>query len=337
MKRTLLLLLLAMAFPAFGAATFTPAPRGINPTQYDNSGSIKSGATLTNAVVYSTSGNSSLKLYNASGNQRIGIDEHGGILALGTNEWRGPNSFTNTGNVFRGDGSGLTGIFSAFNQNQFDATGTNIKSGALLTNATFYPSALGPSILAYNSAGTPMFSVANGGGITSLGTNYLQGPNYMTNAANAFVGTSLRVHTNTLYANTNRVGINTTAPLAPLHVGSHNVAGPVDTKILVSALMDNSGAGNSHAFSDASVISRSGGIGYNSFYAAANLAGGIDYDHYAAFQSAPANVGVGVMKNYYGHFDAFSIQTGTTKTNTAFYASRAFLFGGVVENNQRCP
>ena len=201
MKRTLLLLLLAIAFPAFGAATFTPAPRGINPTQYDNSGSIKSGATLTNLVFRQSSGN------------------------------------------------------------------------------------------------------------------------------------ALTVNTNVLLVSTNSVGIGTAFPLRPLHVGNAAVAGAVDTKILVAAIIDNTGSGNSHAFTDASQIGRSGGIGYNSFYAQANLAGGVDYDHYAAFQSSPENVSVGILKSYFGHFDTLSVQGGTVKTNAAFYAQKSFLFGGVIENN----
>lgn len=146
-------------------------------------------------------------------------------------------------------------------------------------------------------------------------------------------GNALTVNTNVLVVATNYVGINNTAPLAPLHVGNANVAGPVDTKVLVAATIDNTGAGNSHAFSDTSQIARSGGIGYNSFYANANIGGGVDYDHYAAFQSFVSSLSVGTMKNYYGHYDALSLTSGTVKTNTAFHANRAFVFGGNVEIN----
>lgn len=197
-------------------------------------------------------------------------------------------------------------------------------------------------LLAQPSPSTPPTKIAAGAGIvvSTNGVNNFTISAGGTNSAltNLVVrqlnGNALTVNTNVLVVATNYVGMGTATPLRPLHVGNYTAAGPSDTKILISAEMNNAnGSGNSHAFADSSLIGRSGNIGYNSFYANANLAGGVDYDHYAAFQSSPANLAVGVMKNYYGHFDVFNMQSGTTKTNTAFYASRAFVYGGTVENN----
>lgn len=200
MKHTLLLL--ALAVPAFGAATFTPVPRGINPSQFDNTGSIKSGATLTNLVVRQSSGN------------------------------------------------------------------------------------------------------------------------------------ALTVNTNVLVVATNKVGFGTALPLAPIHVGAYTAMGSVDAQVLIAREVSNgSGSGNAHAFADNTLVQRSGSIGYNSFDAKAIFGGGVDYDHYAGYQSRLSyNNTPGVMLNYYGYHDALSVGSGTVKTNFGVYLLDP-AGGGIVEEN----
>lgn len=197
-------------------------------------------------------------------------------------------------------------------------------------------------LLAQPSPSTPPTKIAAGAGIvvSTNGVNNFTISAGGTNSAltNLVVrqlnGNALTVNTNVLLVATNYVGIGTTAPLRPLHVGNYNAAGRADTKILVSAEMNNvNGSGSSHGFADASLISRSGGIGYNSFDANANIGGGVDYDHYAAFQSSPANVSVGVMNDYFGHYDVFNIQGGVLKNDYGFYKATGALYNGARVTN----
>jgi hypothetical protein len=90
------------------------------------------------------------------------------------------------------------------------------------------------------------------------------------------------------------------APVVPLHVGNSNTNNSSDSQILISRAVDDGVAGNGHAFSDSSTITRSGGIAYNSFDARIVISGTQSYDHYAAFQVGPTLSTSGTITNLYG-------------------------------------
>ena len=147
-------------------------------------------------------------------------------------------------------------------------------------------------------------------------------------------GNALTVNTNVLVVATNKVGFGTALPLAPIHVGAYTAMGSVDAQVLIAREVSNgSGSGNAHAFADNTLVQRSGSIGYNSFDAKAIFGGGVDYDHYAGYQSRLSyNNTPGVMLNYYGYHDALSVGSGTVKTNFGVYLLDP-AGGGIVEEN----
>lgn len=78
----------------------------------------------------------------------------------------------------------------------------------------------------------------------------------------------------------------------------------------------NSGTGNAHAFSDASNWARpSAGTAYNSFDARITMSGSTSYDHYAAFQSAPASTNTGTLTDHYGYYSVYDNNSSGTITN----------------------
>ena len=147
-------------------------------------------------------------------------------------------------------------------------------------------------------------------------------------------GNALTVNTNVLVVATNKVGFGNAVPLAPIHVGDYTAMGSADAQVLIAREVSNgSGSGNAHAFADNTLVQRSGSIGYNSFDAKAIFGGGVDYDHYAGYQSRLSyNNTPGVMLNYYGYHDALSVGSGTVKTNFGVYLLDP-AGGGVVEEN----
>lgn len=111
--------------------------------------------------------------------------------------------------------------------------------------------------------------------------------------------------------NNGNVGIQSTAILAPLTLGSNNVNNSVDAVVLISRAVDTTIAGNGHAFSDSSTLTRTGTIGYNSYDGRITVSVGLD--HYAAFQAIPIFTS-GTTTNYYGLY-AGATHTGGTITN----------------------
>ena len=110
-----------------------------------------------------------------------------------------------------------------------------------------------------------------------------------------------------------RLGIGTTAPLAPLHVGDGTRSG-TDEMIIVSRAVSNAGnmsGTNAHAFSDRSEVTRGGDIGYNSYDMQGVLfSGTADYDHYAGVQFAPVYNSSGTLDVMYGSLFAPVISDG---------------------------
>ena len=128
------------------------------------------------------------------------------------------------------------------------------------------------------------------------------------------------------------VGINQTAPLAALHVGSQNINNSTDAAILISRTLS-SGAGNSHAFADATYFGKDAGTAYNSYDARIRLTGATNLDHYAAFQAAPTYASSGTMTNYYGFYSTISVNSGTISNCYGMYLVDPVAGGGAVTNN----
>ncbi len=130
------------------------------------------------------------------------------------------------------------------------------------------------------------------------------------------------------------VGIGVAIPMSSsiLTVGNAGVNNSSDAAILISRTVDDGTAGNGHAFSDSSQVSRSGGIGYNSFDGRINFTGTADYDHYAAFQSAPNYASSGIMDNYYGLHSSLVVGAGTITSAFGTYVANPTGAGTVTNN-----
>lgn len=89
------------------------------------------------------------------------------------------------------------------------------------------------------------------------------------------------------------------AQLGTITSGTRNFTGSTDPSIVLSRIVsDATGTGNGHGFTDSSLISRTGSIGYNSYDALVSIgtAGvNVPFDHYAAFQSRPIVDGTGTL------------------------------------------
>ena len=110
-----------------------------------------------------------------------------------------------------------------------------------------------------------------------------------------------------------RIG-GTTAPKALLHIGNSDTITSVDAAVLISRRL--SGAGNSHAFSDASTFYKDASTAYNSFDARIKIVGSNNYAHFAGFQCAPTFGGTGTIDHYYGMFATSIIESGQTLTTS---------------------
>ena len=122
-------------------------------------------------------------------------------------------------------------------------------------------------------------------------------------------------------------GITVSAGLFSIGTGASSNSS--DSQVLVIRDVDDGGAGNAHAFSDSSDISRSGTIGYNSFDAQADFEGSNGYDHYAGLQTNPYYASSGTMSNYYGHYDALDVAAGTITNAYSLYCADTSGVGAV--------
>ncbi len=181
------------------------------------------------------------------------------------------------------------------------------------------------------SSGTPFVKMTGSGAFSLDTTSYATSGDmalyvpYTGASTNVNLGAhNLTVDTNTLFvdSSSDRVGIGTTSPGAPLQVGIGATSNSTDSQILIARDVDGSG-GNGHGFSDSSDITRSGGIGYNSFDARVNFEGTEDYDHYAGFQYAPTYESSGTIDNMYGLYIAAPTNTGggTITNNWGVYVA----------------
>lgn len=101
-----------------------------------------------------------------------------------------------------------------------------------------------------------------------------------------------------------------------VNFGTLNRTNSVDPVVNVCRAV-NTGSGNGHCFSDSSDFSRAGGVAYNSFDGRITVSGSHDYDHYAAFQSAPTFNSVGTTSDLYGLVNLPTINSGTITNSYA--------------------
>jgi len=122
----------------------------------------------------------------------------------------------------------------------------------------------------------------------------------------------------TIQNSTGNVGIGTTGPSALLHIGSAPLAS-VDPGLLLARTI-NSGTGNARGFEEASLVSRTGTIGYNSYDAIPTFTGST-FDHYAGFQSRPVINISGTMNNLYGAYTYANLTAGTVTNYHGYYVA----------------
>jgi len=137
----------------------------------------------------------------------------------------------------------------------------------------------------------------------------------------------------TILGATGAVGIGTTAPTGLLQIGNGSGTNSVDPAVNVNRVLDTaSGSGNAHGYTDSSVLSRGGGMGYNSFDGRFVVNGTGNYDHIVPFQGALMYSSSGTIGNIYGLYNNPTITDGIV-TNTYGILSGLTITGGAVTNN----
>lgn len=267
-------------------------------------------------------GTDQLDFDNASGVAVLSLLQNGNI-GIGTSN---PNYLLN---IYKSQNSGTA----------FEISNDNSGTNAFVTyNLAAYTTGGSPSankLYVYqfgeNYSGSSVryasaSSVLDGTGLNGL---RLSGSNPTTGNISFWTGGDnerMRIITN------GNVGFGNTTPLAKLHIGNNNVNNSVDSQVLISRLVDNSLSGNGHAFSDSSNVSRSGTIGYNSFDSRISITGTNNFDHYAAFQTAPVYSSSGIMTNYYGLFSTATVSSGTITNSYGAYIANP-TGAGTISNN----
>jgi hypothetical protein len=156
------------------------------------------------------------------------------------------------------------------------------------------------SILAQKTIVTPI----NGTGGTTI-NNYYTSTNLTDSGTDVLVKGGVRV-------------ISVTATNG-VTAGSGGSSNSVDSVILISRAVNDDVAGNGHAFSDSSDVTRSGGVAYNSFDARTIIGGTNSYNHYAAFQSGPILTTSGVITNLYELYAHPLLTNGAVGTRYGIY------------------
>jgi len=128
---------------------------------------------------------------------------------------------------------------------------------------------------------------------------------------------------------TGKVGVGTVAPISTVTIGdAGGVIGAVDAQMTIARYVDDSTAGNGHGFTDASVISRGGGMAYNSYDTGVLFSGTNNYDHFTAFQSSITYSSSGTLSEYRGLTSNLVTTAGTV--TSAYGAVTAMTIGGTV-------
>lgn len=101
-----------------------------------------------------------------------------------------------------------------------------------------------------------------------------------------------------------------------LAASADNASRSTDEVVLIARSVNGSGT-SGHAFSDSSVITRSGGVSYNSFDCRIKFEGTAPYGHYAGFQAIPEYASSGLIDDIYNVYSELAL-TGTGNV-TNFY------------------
>lgn len=294
-----------------------------------NAGSTVIGSTsfTSTGVLSLVNGNHSMGDSNLNSTQSVNRAA-GSTLNINRTAQNTANVFSVTmGSTAQTNTSGTNGALAITPvYNQASGTGANTD---LLINRT--QTAIGSGaqyLIDAQVGGASQFSVSNTGTVKALtslttplvigGTETTQDLSFKTTSGvgatgadmHFLVGNNGATEAMTILNNGN-VGIQSTAILAPLTLGSNNVNNSVDAVVLVSRAVDTSIAGNGHCFSDSSTLTRTGTIGYNSYDGRITVSVGLD--HYAAFQAIPIFTS-GTTTNYYGLY-AGATHNGGTITN----------------------
>ena len=128
------------------------------------------------------------------------------------------------------------------------------------------------------------------------------------------------------------LGLGTPTPLARLHVGDGTVNNSLDASILASREVDDTGAGNAHAFSDSSVITRTGVVGYTSYDAQNSFEGAAAYNYYTAFQSKPSFTDITTISEVYHFYSLPDVASGTITNHCGAFFSDPSGAGTITNN-----
>lgn len=133
-----------------------------------------------------------------------------------------------------------------------------------------------------------------------------------------------------------KIGVDNDSPETPIHVGDQPSQSGDAQIIIAREVTDNGGpsAGvNAHAFSDSSVITRSGQIGYNSFDARIIINGTEDYDHFATFQDGSTYNSSGTLDDMYSLFATLIQNAGTITNRHGLFIANPTVNAGTIVNN----
>jgi len=196
---------------------------------------------------------------------------------------------------------------------------TNVTSGIGFRRST--DGAVATGIFNYDdTAGVPGLGLQSRGDITLMTT---AGDKHLVLSQNDYAGFVFDL------------GVGTTTPRAPLHVGNNmNTVDSNDPAVLVSRdVSDASGTGSAHGFVDLPAISRSGaGTGYAAFDARTQYSGTSDYDHWVGLQSLPVYGTSGTLNDMYGVFHAPVINSGTVVDSYGAWLQNPSGAGAVTNN-----
>jgi hypothetical protein len=136
-----------------------------------------------------------------------------------------------------------------------------------------------------------------------------------------------------------RLGIGTTSPLTPLHVGNGTVGDNGTTYILVSQNINDAGGNsgvNYHTFADTSVVTRTGTVaGACSFDAQISINGTASYGDYTCFEARPTYNTSGTMDSIEGFWWSPTVNSGsgTVTSMFGFKINNDYIGTGTVTNH----